>query len=69
MLNEDKPSPRSLIDSSWKYCLLGVEHTWGYQNPKAPLAKEIEQTKASYFENSLKTSKELLSETFKAVVS
>src|SRR6185437_5465513 len=43
MLNEDKPSPRSLIDSSWKYCLLGVEHTWGYQNPKAPLAKEIEQ--------------------------
>jgi alpha-mannosidase len=69
MLNEDKPSPRSLIDSSWKYCLLGVEHTWGYQNPKAPLAKKIEQTKASYFENSLKTSKELLSETFKAVAS
>jgi alpha-mannosidase len=67
MLNYNVPSPRKLIDDSWQNCLLGVEHTWGYQDPNAPLAKQIEQTKASYFENSLKTSEDLLKETFKTI--
>lgn len=67
MLNAGKPSPRKLIDSAWENCLLGAEHTWGYQDPGAPLAKQIEQTKASFFENALKNSDELLNETFKGI--
>jgi alpha-mannosidase len=67
MLNSQKPSPRKLIDESWMYAILGAEHTWGYQNPAAPLAKQIEGTKASYFENAFKTSNELLAETFKPI--
>jgi alpha-mannosidase len=67
MLNATKPSPRKLVDSAWENCLLGAEHTWGYQDPKAPLAKQIEQTKASFFENSLKNSDELLNAAFKSI--
>lgn len=67
MLNYRQPAPQAFIDTAWQNCLLGAEHTWGYQNPKAPLAKQIEQTKASYFENSLKNSKQLLTETFRPV--
>ena len=69
MLNYTKPAPRKLIDSAWQNCLLGAEHTWGYQDPKAPLAKQIEQTKASFFENSLKNSEELLNLTFHTIKS
>jgi alpha-mannosidase len=67
MLSYNKPAPRELIDSAWQNALLGAEHTWGYQDPKAPLAKQIEQTKASFFENSLKNSEELLTVTFKTI--
>lgn len=67
MLNPKKLSPRKQIDESWTYSILGAEHTWGYQDPKAPLAKQIEATKASYFENAYKTSKELLAKTFKPI--
>jgi alpha-mannosidase len=67
MLNANKPSPRKQIDNAWENSLLGTEHTWGYQDPKAPLAKQIEQTKAGYFENTYKESNELLKETFQAI--
>jgi len=67
MLNYKKPSPRAEIDDSWRNCLLGAEHTWGYFDPAAPKAKQIEETKASYFENALKTSTDLLKETFKPI--
>lgn len=69
MLDYKKASPRSQINDSWKYCLLGAEHTWGYQNPAAPLAKQIEQTKASYFEDAFKTSNALLAKTFEPIES
>lgn len=67
MLNPHTPSPRKLIDSAWENCLLGAEHTWGYQDPKAPLAKQIEDTKAGFFINAYKNSKELLKATFKPI--
>ncbi|MES2276536.1 MAG: glycoside hydrolase family 38 C-terminal domain-containing protein [Bacteroidota bacterium] len=67
MLNYGKASPRALVDTAWENALLGAEHTWGYQDPKAALAKQIEATKAGYFENSYKNSRQLLNETFKPV--
>lgn len=67
MLDNKTPSPRNEINESWRYCLLGAEHTWGYQDPAAPLAKKIEQTKASYFEDAFKTSNELLAKTFEPI--
>jgi len=67
MLNYRNPAPRSLVDTAWQNALLGAEHTWGYQDPKAPLAKQIEQTKAGYFKNAFKNSGQLLDETFKPI--
>ena len=67
MLNYKTPSPEKLINDSWENCLLGAEHTWGYYDPALPLAKKIEQTKASYFENGLKISNDLLTQTFKSI--
>lgn len=67
MLNYNKPSSQKLINDSWQNCLLGSEHTWGYYDPALPLSKKIEQTKASYFENGLKISNDLLTETFKSI--
>ncbi|WP_183578285.1 glycoside hydrolase family 38 C-terminal domain-containing protein [Mucilaginibacter sp. X5P1] len=67
MLDYKKPSPKKQINDSWENCLLGSEHTWGYFDPAAPLAKQIEQTKAAYFENGLKTSNDLLAETFQSI--
>jgi len=67
ILDYKKPSPKKEINESWENVLLGSEHTWGYSDPAAPMAKQIEQTKASYFENALKTSNELLAETFKEI--
>ena len=67
MLNYSRPAPKKSIDDSWRNCLLGTEHTWGYYDPALPLAKQIEQTKASYFENGLKISDSLLKETFSSI--
>ncbi len=67
MLDYKKPSPEELINDSWRNCLLGSEHTWGYYDNSLPQAKQIMQTKASYFENALQTSSDLLKETFKSV--
>lgn len=63
LLHPRDPSPRQQIDEAWKYALLGAEHTWGYQDPRAPLARKIEATKASYFEEALHRSDTLLKET------
>ncbi|MEN0053618.1 MAG: glycoside hydrolase family 38 C-terminal domain-containing protein [Mucilaginibacter sp.] len=67
MLNPKAPSPRKLIDSAWENCLLGAEHTWGYQDPKAPLANQIEATKAGYFENAYTGSQDLIKAAFKSI--
>jgi alpha-mannosidase len=67
ILNYNKPAPRALFNEAWQNSLLGAEHTWGYQDPKAPLAKQIEQTKAGYFENAFKNSEQLLTKTFKTI--
>ncbi len=63
MLYPNKTAPAADFYDSWRYVLLGAEHTWGYKDPKVPLAKEVEATKASYFENAAKTSIDLLAKT------
>lgn len=63
MLYRNQKAPVNEFYDSWRYVLLGAEHTWGYKDPKAPLAKEVEATKASYFENAAKTSIDLLTKT------
>lgn len=49
-----------IADSAWENILLSAEHTWGYQNPEAPLAKTIEQKKASFFSDAEEQSIALL---------
>jgi hypothetical protein len=63
MLFRNQKAPVNEFYDSWRYVLLGAEHTWGYKDPKVPLAKEVEATKASYFENAAKTSIDLLKKT------
>lgn len=60
MLDRDEKAPFSAFRDSWRWILLGSEHTWGYCYPEEPIAKEIEATKASYFENADETSRALL---------
>ncbi|MBW8325912.1 MAG: hypothetical protein K0M50_14195 [Prolixibacteraceae bacterium] len=63
MLYQNQKAPVNEFYDSWRYVLLGAEHTWGYKDPKVPMAKEVEATKASYFENAAKTSTDLLKKT------
>ena len=67
MLNRNKKAPLKAFNDSWRYVLLGSEHTWGYGDPSAPIAKGIEATKASYFENADKTSRDLLKKTLSSI--
>ncbi len=67
MLNRNEKAPLEAFRDSWRYVLLGSEHTWGYWNPEDPIAREIEATKASYFENADKTSRELLESTLGSI--
>ena len=67
MLDYEKPSPRKQIDEAWKNALLAAEHTWGYQDPRAPLARKIEANKASYFEEALHRSDTLLKEALESI--
>jgi alpha-mannosidase len=54
---------------AWRWIQLGTEHTWGYLMPDNPLAKKVEATKATYFENAKKSSEEVLSNSLKPIVS
>jgi alpha-mannosidase len=56
----DKNFSSKKADSAWENILLSAEHTWGYQNPGAPLAKIIEQKKASFFSDAEEQSVALL---------
>ncbi len=67
MLYQNQKAPVNDFYDSWHYVLLGAEHTWGYKDPKVPLAKEVEATKASYFENAAKTSIDLLKKTLQPI--
>lgn len=60
MLDRNGRAPLEAFRDSWRWVLLGSEHTWGYCYPEEPVAGEIEATKASYFENADRTSRELL---------
>ena len=60
MLNRHLPAPLEKLHESWRFVMLGAEHTWGYYDPYAAYAKQVEATKASYFENADKTSRDLL---------
>ncbi|QHS54325.1 hypothetical protein GWR56_01740 [Mucilaginibacter sp. 14171R-50] len=68
MLNGNKrPAPVNRFNDCWEQLLLSAEHTWGYQNPKAPLAKQVEANKAAYFENAEKQSNALIADALKNV--
>ena len=67
MLHRDQAAPREEFYQSWRYVLLGDEHTWGYLNPSAPIAKQIEAVKASFFDSADKTSRALLKKTLEPV--
>lgn len=62
MLHPNLSAPTSAINDSWRWVFLGSEHTWGYYDPASPHAKRVEATKASYFENADKTSRDLLTQ-------
>lgn len=59
----DQGTFTSAAYASWRWILLGSEHTWGYWQPERPIAKQIEAVKASYFENGKATSEKLLAHT------
>ena len=67
LLNKTKPAPIEAFNAAWENALLASEHTWGYQDPKAPLAKKVEANKAAFFENTEKSSAELISKAVKSV--
>ncbi|MES2375115.1 MAG: glycoside hydrolase family 38 C-terminal domain-containing protein [Bacteroidota bacterium] len=61
MLNgAGRRAPLNKYKACWEQLLLSAEHTWGYQNPAAPLAKQVEANKAAYFENAEKQSNTLI---------
>ena len=62
------PSRQTEFYDAWRWIQLGTEHTWGYMMPDQPLAKKIEATKASYFENAARAGKELLAKSVQPVV-
>lgn len=53
--------------AAWRWIQLGTEHTWGFMNPAAPIAKSIEATKASYFKNAKKCSEAVLAKTLQPI--
>ncbi|MFO1492555.1 MAG: glycoside hydrolase family 38 C-terminal domain-containing protein [Kiritimatiellia bacterium] len=60
LLRRNEPAPAEDFYAAWRWIQLGTEHTWGYMFPDHPLAREIEATKAVFFENALKAGKDLL---------
>lgn len=67
MLNNEYAPVLNEADDSWKWIMLGTEHTWGYMDPSSELAKPIEATKASYFEKADQTSRALLDSVLKPI--
>lgn len=55
------------FDRVWDNLLLSAEHTWGYQDPTAPLAHQVEQQKAAYFEQAGQLSKALIEQGVKDI--
>lgn len=49
MLDMNRNAPSEEFETAWNDALLSAEHTWGFQDPNAPLAKAVEAKKASYF--------------------
>jgi alpha-mannosidase len=57
---QKNPAPIHQFNTAWENTLLSAEHTWGFQDPSAPLAKQVEATKASYFSESEKQGQQLV---------
>ncbi|MBE9519240.1 MAG: glycosyl hydrolase [Bacteroidetes bacterium] len=67
MLDNKHAPVLNKADDSWKWIMLGTEHTWGYMDPASELAIPIEATKASYFEKADQTSRALLDSVLKPI--
>jgi alpha-mannosidase len=53
-------SPARQTENAWEDQLLSAEHTWGAQNSRSLLARQIEKIKSGYFIHSKKESEELI---------
>jgi alpha-mannosidase len=51
MLNRTGGAPTEQFNQAWENALLSAEHTWGFQDPTAPMASKVEANKAGYFAN------------------
>ena len=56
-------APAKRTDNAWEDQLLSAEHTWGAQDSKSLLARQVEKIKSGYFTNSKKESEQLITET------
>ena len=56
-------TPANQTDNAWEDQLLSAEHTWGAQDSKSLLARQVEKIKSGYFTNSKKESEHLIAET------
>lgn len=67
MLHRTKEAPIARFNEAWHNALLSAEHTWGYQDPSAPLAKTVEANKAAYFIKSEQEAKALINEALRPI--
>jgi hypothetical protein len=56
-------SQEKKTEEAWEDQLLSAEHTWGAQDSKSLLARQVEKIKSGYFTNSERESEELIAET------
>ncbi|MEN8156278.1 MAG: glycoside hydrolase family 38 C-terminal domain-containing protein [Bacteroidota bacterium] len=67
ILDHKGPCLLKEAEDSWRWIMLGTEHTWGYMDPAAEPATAIEATKASYFQQADQTSREILNSVLEPV--
>jgi hypothetical protein len=61
MLHKNKAKANS-TENAWEDQLLSAEHTWGAQDSKSELARQVEKIKSGYFTDSKKESEYLIAD-------
>ncbi|MBV4358215.1 glycoside hydrolase family 38 N-terminal domain-containing protein [Pinibacter aurantiacus] len=67
LLDKKNETPIEDFIKVWENSLLAAEHTWGYQDPAAPLAKKVEAGKAAFFDNTESQSNELIAKSLSPI--